>query len=363
MGILNTEVMMGITQMACKKMRLVLAATIGIGAMLLGCSRAAPSSPALAPPAGLAQEATSTPPAPIVTETPPAALATLSPNVPSDPIVFFTGDLVSGSSVSRAKKVVALIQGLMDQHVGTKMLVASTGDNEQENNPTLSDYQNYFGATYGVFVSQGIFMPVRGNHDVQDLGHGAAYAAYFGDKTLLNYSYDLGTWHIVGLDQLNGNVNRTALEFLISDLATHTKSKCQLVYWHVPTFSSGISHGDALGLKPLNQAEYEMGVDIQINGHDHNYQRFNPLNPDGLQDDAKGITTFIDGIGGQDGRTRSKTSIAQAASALYLDTFPGGDGDHAIGVIMFTLHSTSADYALYDANNGEILDHGTVNCH
>jgi hypothetical protein len=110
----------------------------------------------------------------------------------------------------------------------------------------------------------------------------------------------------------------------------------------------------------LNQAEYDAGVDIQINGHDHNYQRFYPINPQGMRDDAKGITTFIDGIGGEDGRSGSKTSKAQAASAKYLDSFPGGS---AIGTIKFTLHPGSADYALYNANDGTILDQGTVVCH
>lgn len=300
----------------------------------------------------------------------------------SDPIIFFSGDLVSGGSLSRGQAVVDLIQNLMSQHPDTQMLVASTGDNEQENNPSISDYTSYFGTTYGIFVDQGIFMQIRGNHDVQSEGayndfdgtphsSGAAYWDYFGPdahmfdiegKKLTDYSYDLGTWHIVALDQTNGSVNTPSLNFLTTDLADHSNTTCQLVYWHVPTYSSGATHGDSTGLKPLNQAEFNAGVDIQINGHDHDYQRFYPINPDGVRDNANGITTFIDGIGGQDNRTGSQESIAQAASAVYLDTFPPGS-DHAIGVIQFTLHASSADYALYDANDGSILDEGTVACH
>jgi hypothetical protein len=292
--------------------------------------------------------------------------ATPQPSGGNDPIIFFNGDLVSGSSVARAQQVVTLIKNLMSQHSGSQMLVASIGDNEQESAPTLANYQQYFGTTYGTFVSMGIFKQVRGNHDVQDTGHGAAYATYFGSNShldangLTNYSYNLGTWHIIGLDELNGSVNANSLAFLKSDLAANSGNKCQIVYWHVPTYSSGASHGDSTGLKPLNQAEYDAGVDIQLNGHDHDYQRFYPLNPSGVRDDAKGITTFIDGIGGEDSRSGSKTSIAQAASAVYLDAF---GSNHAIGVVMFTLHSSSADYALYDANTGSILDQGTINCH
>jgi hypothetical protein len=337
--------------------------------------------------------------APLPTNTPPAATATATqppaasptptrtptatatqPAGGTDPIIFFTGDLVSSSSKSRAQLVVNLINNLMAQHPGTQMLVASTGDNEQENNPTVSDYQNNFGATYGTFVNQGIFMQVRGNHDIQSAGaytdyngtshsSGAAYWDYFGanahaanisGQKLTDYSYDLGSWHIIGLDQLNGSVNSATLNFLIADLAAHSGSQCQIVYWHVPTYSSGSAHGDSTGLVPLNQAAYNAGVDIQLNGHDHDYQRFYPINPSGQRDDVHGITTFVDGIGGQDGRAGSKTSVAQAASAVYLDAFPGGE---AIGVIQFILHAASADYTLYDGNTGAILDQGTVACH
>jgi hypothetical protein len=322
----------------------------------------------------------------VISNANPGAIPTKPPTPTSmpgnDPIIFFTSDLVSESSLSRAQSVVNLILNLMNDHPGTQMLVASAGDNEQENSPSVNDYQSYFGATYATFVTQGIFMQVRGNHDVQSDGSytdydgtvhssGAAYWAYFGPdaymfniagKKLTDYSYDLGSWHIIALDQTNGSVNTPTLNFLASDLAAHASSTCQLVYWHVPTYSSGAAHGDSPSLKPLNQAEYTAGVDIQINGHDHDYQRFHPIDPNGVQDNTNGITTFVAGIGGQDTRTGSQESIAQAASAVYLDTFPP-DSSHAIGVIQFILHATSADYTLYDANNGSILDQGTVLCH
>lgn len=344
------------------------------------------------PPPSLTPTRTATPPTnpsatPTRTATPPTnpsptPTRTAAPPSGNDPILFYTSDLVSGGSLSRAQSVVNLIKNLMSQHPGTQMLVASGGDNEQESSPTVSNYQNYFGTTYGTFVTQGIFMQVRGNHDIQSAGAytdfdgtvhstGAAYWDYFGPnahmfniagKKLTDYSYNLGSWHIIGLDQLNGSVNQATLNFLTSDLASNASSTCQIVYWHVPTYSSGSAHGDALGLKPLNQAEYNAGVDIQLNGNDHDYQRFYPINPSGVRDDARGITTFVAGIGAEDNRTGSQTSVAQAASAKYLDTFPPGTG-HAIGVIMFTLHTTSADYQLYDANDGSVLDSGTVVCH
>ncbi len=276
--------------------------------------------------------------------------------------------------------MVNLIKNLMGQHPGTQFVVASGGDNEQEASPSLSNYQANFGNSYQTFVNQGLFMQVRGNHDNTSIGSysdydgtphssGAAYWDYFGanahmnnieGKKLTDYSYDLGSWHIVALDQVDGTLNQHSVNFLTSDLAAHPSATCQLVYWHAPTYSSGITHGDTLALKPYNQAEYNAGVDIQLNGHDHDYQRFYPINPNGVRDDARGITTFVAGIGGDDDRPGHQQSAAEAASAVYLDTFAG---NHAIGVVQFVLHATSADYTLYNANTGGVLDQGTVNCH
>jgi hypothetical protein len=319
---------------------------------------------------------------PLAIKSNPLPLPTSTPPPGNDPILFFVSDLVSSGSLSRAQAVIGLIQTLMSQHPNTQMLVASGGDNEQESAPTLSNYQSYFGTTFSAFVTQGIFMQARGNHDASSVGgysdydgtyhsSGAPYWDYFGThahmfniegKKLTDYSYDLGAWHIVALDQVDPTVNLPSLNFLTSDLAAHNNKTCQLVYWHVPTYSSGITHGDALGLKPFNQAEYNAGVDIQLNGHDHNYQRFYPINPDGARDDPRGITTFVAGIGAEDNRTGTQHSAAQAASAVYLDTFPPANG-HAIGTVMFVLHASSADYKLYDANDGSVLDQGTVYCH
>jgi hypothetical protein len=134
-----------------------------------------------------------------------------------------------------------------------------------------------------------------------------------------------------------------------------------MMYWLVPTYSSGATHADSLALKPFNQAYYNAEIDIQLNRYDHDYKCVYPINPNGGRDDLSGIITFVAGIGGDDGRLGSQQSTAQAASTVYLDKIIG-DGGHAIGEIQFVLHATSADYTLYNAKDGSILDPGTVNC-
>ena len=47
------------------------------------------------------------------------------------------------------------------------------------------------------------------------------------------------------------------------------------------------------------QLLYEYGADLVLNGHDHLYARYRPLDPSGNYDPKKGIREFIVGTGGE----------------------------------------------------------------
>ena len=47
------------------------------------------------------------------------------------------------------------------------------------------------------------------------------------------------------------------------------------------------------------QLLYEYGADLVLNGHDHLYARYRPLDPSGNSDPKKGIREFIVGTGGE----------------------------------------------------------------
>jgi hypothetical protein len=91
------------------------------------------------------------------------------------------------------------------------------------------------------------------------------------------------------------------LQWLRADLAAHPAA-CTLAYWHKPLFSSGSAHGNDPEMKPLWQALYDGNADVVINGHDHNYERFAPQNPDGGSDAARRIREFVVGTGGKNHR-------------------------------------------------------------
>lgn len=70
-----------------------------------------------------------------------------------------------------------------------------------------------------------------------------------------------------------------------------------VAYWHHPAFSSGW-HGDGHRMQPLWPLLYEFGVDVVVNGHDHDYERFAPQDSEGKADPQHGIREFVVGTGG-----------------------------------------------------------------
>ncbi len=123
------------------------------------------------------------------------------------------------------------------------------------------------------------------------------------------YSYNLGSWHLISLNiecetqpggcSPTGSWMAAQLEWLKKDLAEN-HSACTLAYWHQPTYSPA----NGLGLEGTTavafwQLLYQYGADLVLNGHDHLYGRYRPLDPSGNYDPKKGIREFVVGTGGE----------------------------------------------------------------
>ena len=164
------------------------------------------------------------------------------------------------------------------------------------------------------------------------------------------YSYELGTWHIVAL---NSNLTDEAWSeqerWLRADLAAH-RTRCTLAYWHRPVFSSG-RHGNDPHMHPIWPVLYEFGVDVVVNGHDHDYERFAPQNPDGEADAKRGIREFVVGTGGA-GLYEFRT--IRANSEVRNNT--------TWGVLKLTLHATSYDWEFIPVAGGAFHDAGSAAC-
>jgi hypothetical protein len=194
--------------------------------------------------------------------------------------------------------------------------VMTLGDNVYPN-ATIGDFLNCFEPTWG--RHRGRMRPTIGNHEYHT-PHAGAYFAYFGQAAGTpfegRYSFDLGRWHVVSLNsncvdgQRLGDIDvaltsrdfggcgddSAQAEWLRADLAAHP-SACTLAAWHHPRFSSGFE-GDYPGMAALWTILQEHRVEIMLNGHDHDYERFAPQLADGTRDDANGIREFVVGTGG-----------------------------------------------------------------
>jgi acid phosphatase type 7 len=122
------------------------------------------------------------------------------------------------------------------------------------------------------------------------------------------YSYNLGSWHLISLNiecetqpgGCTGSWFAAELAWLKHDLeANH--SACTLAYWHQPTFSAAnsIAIPEGTTAQAFWQLLYQHGADLVLNGHDHLYARYRPLDPSGNSDPKKGIREFIVGTGGE----------------------------------------------------------------
>ena len=258
------------------------------------------------------------------------------------------GDIADCRDLSGAEATAKLLE----QTPGTVMAVGDLAypDGSKEN-------FDCYDQTWGRAKSR--TRPAPGNHEF----HSAAATPYFdyfgaaaGDSRTGYYSYDLGTWHIIVLNSecldVGGcDAGSPQERWLRADLAAHPAA-CTLAYWHKPLFSSGGVHGNDLTVKPLWQALYEANADVVIDGHDHDYERFAPQNPDGVADPTRGIREFVVGTGGKNLRPFGPTAANSEVRSL-----------EAFGVLKLVLGSGIYSWEFLSQEGKTFTDSGTATCH
>ena len=201
---------------------------------------------------------------------------------------------------------------------------------------TLTEFKNWYGNNntfYGQFKSK--TNPVVGNHEYE----GNAAPGYFNywDNIPHYYSYNDNGWHFIALDstsQFNQTTPGTAqFDWLQNDLANDNQP-CTLAYFHHPTFTVG-PQGDATRMDQIWSMFNAFGVDIVLNGHDHDYQRWLPLDGNG-DPSPSGVTEFVVGTGGHGIQGFVKTD---ARMVKGIDTVPAG-----IGALKLALGAGSATF-------------------
>ena len=216
---------------------------------------------------------------------------------------------------------------------------------------TPAAFKAIFGTTWGAYRS--IMYPAVGNHEYLTKD-AAGYFTYFAGIAPY-YSYDLGNWHMISLDSechfVGGcQAGSPQEKWLLADLAAHP-NLCTLVYWHEPRWSSG-EHQDATQMTTIWSDLVAANVDVVLSGHNHDYERFVPLNAAG-QPDPSGVTEFVVGTGGKN--HYGFTDAPLPGEVVRNDT--------SFGVIQMTLGPTGYSWQFHPAPGYTFTDSGSASCH
>ena len=195
--------------------------------------------------------------------------------------------------------------------------------------------------------------PVPGNHEYE-FGEPDLYFEYFGDRAGPRpggyYSFDVGTWHVLALNtNLPTAPGSPQDAWLRADLERHL-GHCTLAFMHHPRFSSG-PHTERDSVLPLWRTLAQFGVSVAIAGHDHLYERFGPLDPDGNPDTVRGIRQFVVGTGG-------------ASHYVFQTILPGSEAraNDTFGVLKLSLLPDRYQWAFVPIDSAGFRDRGESVC-
>jgi hypothetical protein len=103
----------------------------------------------------------------------------------------------------------------------------------------------------------------------------------------------------------------------------------------------------------LWEALYEADTDVVFSGHEHNYERFSPQDPQGRADPEKGIRQFVVGTGGGGGEGPISAPVANSEVRA----------DGIDGVLKFTLRPKSYEWEFVPVEGESFTDSGAAQCH
>jgi hypothetical protein len=217
-----------------------------------------------------------------------------------------------------------------------------------------SEFSDCYDKTWGKFKTR--TLPSPGNHDY-GVPVAQGYYNYFdelaGPGRRGYYKKVIGNWLLLSLNSnIKDQAMREQMQWLKNELK-EKQSSCVLAYWHHPVFSSG-GHGDTANMQEAWRLLADAEADIVLTSHDHNYERFTPLDKNGRRSD-KGIRSFVIGTGG-----------AKLTPMFFPKSISDIRQNEVHGVLKLQLHANSYDWeflATPETNASGFSDKGHSSCH
>jgi acid phosphatase type 7 len=305
---------------------------------------------------------------PTKSQTPSKTPTPLPPSGGVGNVLLIAGDICKHNFglidyTANCKKTGDLVRSLLAANSGAQ--VQTLGDNVNNDGGTYSytaEYADLYGPNWGSFLN--VTHALMGNHDTYPPGGDAAYFSYFGATAGPQpdgyYSYNIGSsWHVIVLNaqcSKAGGCGAASVQttWLKSDLAANSKP-CVMAVWHQPRWTSG-RHPDDATYAPWWNLLYQYKVDIVANGHNHNYERFDQINPS-EQAASDGIREFIVGTGGAPGDAYTYASHPLDPNEVIRNQ------TIQYGVLKLTLSTNSYTWNFLPAAGSTLTDSGTSVCH
>lgn len=222
-----------------------------------------------------------------------AIVALVLPGCSSSPVVEFGSDTrfaVIGDFGTGGDNQKRVAQQMCRRHDADPFrFVITTGDNVYGSGEP-EDFQRHFKQPYECLSREGTrFRAVLGNHDAQtDEGRPEVNDPAFGMPARF-YSWRSGPVTFIMLDSNTIEDGEAQLTWLRERLKSFRSSPWTVVVMHHPVHSSGSVHGSTPGFDTLlGNPLSELGADLVLAGHDHNFQR-------GVDGD---VTYYVSGGGG-----------------------------------------------------------------
>lgn len=236
---------------------------------------------------------------------------------------------------------------------------------------TRAEFMRSYHPTWGSFKSR--TLPAVGNHEYRERGASGYFEYFNGQRGRSGRAGDPGRgwhWKRIGnwlLIALNSNCNRVDCgprsrqvvwlkrvlrknrKALRQNRSKRYASRCVLGYWHHPRFSSG-KHGNSQPIGAFWRTLRRFDAGLVLNGHDHLYERFAPLNATG-KPDRGGITQFTVGTGGRSLFRFSDEPHPQSLARV----------ERQFGILRLRLYPRRYGWA-FTSTTGKVLDHGSRRC-
>jgi len=274
-----------------------------------------------------------------------ASFSTAAPPPEQTAVMVGAGD-IAGCGFSGDNTTASMIE----QIPGT---VFTLGDNVYPDG-TAQQFADCYADSWGRFKDR--THPAPGNHDYNTPG-ATGYFGYFGaaagDPRKGWYTFDVGAWRVYVLnsdcDQVGGCNAGSAQEVWLKSQLAADPHRCVAAIWHHPRFSS---RADDTRLAAFWQDLYDARAELVLSGHDHDYERFAPLDPQGQPDVSRGIREIVAGTGGVGHNTFGTIK-------------PGSEvrNDDTLGILKLTLTSTAYTWDFIPVPGKTFTDHGGDTCH